>query len=215
MACCANKIEELLKTLTYREREIIRLRYGLGDGYTYTLEEVGRIFKVTRERVRQIEAKAVAQAATPGAQPHLEPFVPGVADRRSRVMGSQCKLPARHCRVICAQTAGGILNVRKPVWPRGQRLWISECHRVTTLRPAAFARQSMRDDRSLNQSGTLTIHFGRIAIAPRSPRMSITAAALRELHRIHQQLAELRDRLERGPKQVRAAKPTSPSSKHA
>src|SRR5439155_5270764 len=53
------KIDIVLKTLTYREREIIKLRYGLGDGYTYTLEEVGRIFKVTRERVRQIEAKAV------------------------------------------------------------------------------------------------------------------------------------------------------------
>src|SRR6202012_4399666 len=42
------KIDSVLKTLTYREREIIKLRYGLGDGYTYTLEEVGRIFKVTR-----------------------------------------------------------------------------------------------------------------------------------------------------------------------
>ncbi|MFM7245358.1 MAG: sigma-70 family RNA polymerase sigma factor, partial [Planctomycetaceae bacterium] len=51
-----DKIDSLLKTLTYREREIIRLRYGLTDGYTYTLEEVGRIFRVTRERVRQIEA---------------------------------------------------------------------------------------------------------------------------------------------------------------
>ncbi len=51
------KIERLLTTLTYREREIIRLRYGLGDGYTYTLEEVGRIFKVARERVRQSEAQ--------------------------------------------------------------------------------------------------------------------------------------------------------------
>ena len=63
------KIEALLKTLTYREREIIRLRYGLGDGYTYTLEEVGRIFKVTRERVRQIEAKAVKKTAASGPQP--------------------------------------------------------------------------------------------------------------------------------------------------
>ena len=44
-----DKIEQVLKTLTYREREIIKLRYGLGDGYTYTLEEVGRIFKVTRD----------------------------------------------------------------------------------------------------------------------------------------------------------------------
>jgi RNA polymerase primary sigma factor len=54
-----DKIEQVLKPLTFREREIIKLRYGLGDGYTYTLEDVGLIFRVTRERVRQIEAKAV------------------------------------------------------------------------------------------------------------------------------------------------------------
>ena len=63
------KIDQVLKTLTYREREIIKLRYGLGDGYTYTLEEVGRIFKVTRERVRQIEAKAVRKLQHPGPKP--------------------------------------------------------------------------------------------------------------------------------------------------
>ena len=68
------KIEALLKTLTYREREIIRLRYGLGDGYTYTLEEVGRIFKVTRERVRQIEAKAVKKLQHPVRSQQLEGF---------------------------------------------------------------------------------------------------------------------------------------------
>ena len=70
-----NKIEGLLKTLTYREREIIRLRYGLGDGYTYTLEEVGRIFKVTRERVRQIEAKAVRKLQNPVRSGQLEGFL--------------------------------------------------------------------------------------------------------------------------------------------
>ncbi|MDZ4781749.1 MAG: sigma-70 family RNA polymerase sigma factor [Planctomycetia bacterium] len=70
-----DKIEALLKTLTYREREIIRLRYGLGDGYTYTLEEVGRIFKVTRERVRQIEAKAVKKLQHPVRAKHLEGFL--------------------------------------------------------------------------------------------------------------------------------------------
>lgn len=69
------KIEKLLKTLTYREREIIRLRYGLGDGYTYTLEEVGRIFKVTRERVRQIEAKAVRKLQHPIRSEKLEGFL--------------------------------------------------------------------------------------------------------------------------------------------
>jgi len=59
------RIENVLSTLTFREREIIKLRYGIGDGYTYTLEEVGRIFRVTRERVRQIEAKAVRKLQHP------------------------------------------------------------------------------------------------------------------------------------------------------
>ena len=70
-----DKIESLLKTLTYREREIIRLRYGLTDGYTYTLEEVGRIFRVTRERVRQIEAKAVKKLQHPVRSKQLENFL--------------------------------------------------------------------------------------------------------------------------------------------
>ncbi len=69
------KIEELLKTLTYREREIVRLRYGLADGYCYTLEEVGRVFKVTRERVRQIEAKAVAKLQNPVRSSELSEYV--------------------------------------------------------------------------------------------------------------------------------------------
>jgi RNA polymerase primary sigma factor len=70
-----DKIEGVLKTLTYREREIIKLRYGLGDGYSYTLEEVGRIFKVTRERVRQIEAKAVRKLQHPVRSRQLEGFL--------------------------------------------------------------------------------------------------------------------------------------------
>lgn len=70
-----DKINELLKTLTYREREIVRLRYGLADGYCYTLEEVGRIFKVTRERVRQIEAKAVAKLQHPVRSAELSEYV--------------------------------------------------------------------------------------------------------------------------------------------
>jgi RNA polymerase primary sigma factor len=74
-----DRIESLLKTLTFREREIIRLRYGLTDGYSYTLEEVGRIFKVTRERVRQIEAKAVAKMQNPMRAQQLEGFLKQVA----------------------------------------------------------------------------------------------------------------------------------------
>lgn len=70
-----DKIDTVLKTLTYREREIIKLRYGIGDGYTYTLEEVGRIFKVTRERVRQVEAKAIRKLRHPVRARKLQGFL--------------------------------------------------------------------------------------------------------------------------------------------
>jgi RNA polymerase primary sigma factor len=69
------RIDNVLKTLSYREREIIKLRYGLGDGYSYTLEEVGHIFKVTRERIRQIEAKAVRKLQQPSRSQELVGFL--------------------------------------------------------------------------------------------------------------------------------------------
>jgi len=71
------RISDVLKTLTYREREILKLRYGIGDGYTYTLEEVGRIFKVTRERVRQVESKAIRKLQHPVRRQRLASFLPG------------------------------------------------------------------------------------------------------------------------------------------
>jgi RNA polymerase primary sigma factor len=72
------KIESVLQTLSFREREIIKLRYGIGTGYTYTLEEVGKIFKVTRERVRQIEAKAVKKLQHPIRSRRLEGFLESI-----------------------------------------------------------------------------------------------------------------------------------------
>jgi RNA polymerase primary sigma factor len=72
-----DRINDVLKTLTYREREILKLRYGIGDGYTYTLEEVGRIFKVTRERVRQVESKAIRKLQHPVRMRRLASFVNG------------------------------------------------------------------------------------------------------------------------------------------
>ena len=76
------KVESVLDTLTYREREIIKLRYGIGDGYTYTLEEVGKKFMVTRERVRQIEAKAVRKLQHPVRSRILEGFLDSVGERK-------------------------------------------------------------------------------------------------------------------------------------
>ena len=68
-------IDMALECLNHREREILRLRYGLQDGYAYTLEEVGNIFSVTRERVRQIESKAVRKLQQPYRSNVLRGFV--------------------------------------------------------------------------------------------------------------------------------------------
>jgi RNA polymerase primary sigma factor len=70
-----NKLYEVLGTLTFREREIIRLRYGIDDGYVYTLEEISRRFKVTRERIRQIESKALKKLKHPLRARNLEGFL--------------------------------------------------------------------------------------------------------------------------------------------
>jgi RNA polymerase primary sigma factor len=90
-----SSVARALEGLPYREREIIRLRFGLADGYAYTLEEVGTIFDVTRERVRQIEAKAVEKLRQPGGDVDLAGFVsdsllerwrpPAVSDRHADV----------------------------------------------------------------------------------------------------------------------------------
>ncbi len=75
-----DRIEKDLNSLTYFEREIIRLRYGIGDSGTYTRKEVARIFKVTRERVRQVEEKAILKLRNMAAQrliPHAEPDADG------------------------------------------------------------------------------------------------------------------------------------------
>ncbi|MCA9234662.1 MAG: sigma-70 family RNA polymerase sigma factor [Planctomycetales bacterium] len=75
------RLEEVMNELTYREREILRLRYGLADGYTYTLEEVGKIFSVTRERVRQIESKAVRKLQNPYRSRALVGFLDGAEEQ--------------------------------------------------------------------------------------------------------------------------------------
>jgi len=70
-----DKLLEVLNTLSYREREILKMRTGIGDGYIYTLEQVGKIFSVTRERVRQIEAKALRKIRHPSRANKLESFI--------------------------------------------------------------------------------------------------------------------------------------------
>ncbi|HEV7924634.1 MAG TPA: RNA polymerase sigma factor RpoD [Verrucomicrobiae bacterium] len=70
-----DKLGDVLSSLTERERKVLELRFGLGDGYSRTLEEVGKQFKVTRERIRQIEAKALRKMRHPTRIRHLSGFL--------------------------------------------------------------------------------------------------------------------------------------------
>ncbi len=77
------QVLHVLQELTYREREILKLHYGLGDGHSYTLEEIGRIFAITRERVRQIEINALRKLQHPKCSRQLEDFLSVLADEES------------------------------------------------------------------------------------------------------------------------------------
>jgi RNA polymerase primary sigma factor len=92
-----SRIADVLQSLDYREREILRLRYGLIDGYAYTLEEVGKIFSVTRERVRQIETKAVRALQHPVRARQLSGFLDEsrrrAAQSRARALPSTGAMP--------------------------------------------------------------------------------------------------------------------------
>ena len=68
------EINNVLKTLTEREEQVLRLRYGLADGKQHTLEEVGKVFGVTRERIRQIESKALRRLRHPTRQRRLSQY---------------------------------------------------------------------------------------------------------------------------------------------
>jgi RNA polymerase primary sigma factor len=70
-----NQIGDVLDTLTPREQRVLRLRFGLDDGRSRTLEEVGKEFKVTRERIRQIEAKALRKLRHPTRSRRLKDYL--------------------------------------------------------------------------------------------------------------------------------------------
>jgi RNA polymerase primary sigma factor len=74
-AMLQDQLKEVLGTLTYRERRIIQLRFGLYDGHPRTLEEVGREFKVTRERIRQIEFKTINKLRNPNRSRALKDYI--------------------------------------------------------------------------------------------------------------------------------------------
>ena len=73
-AMLAEALKEILDTLTEREADVLRMRFGMYDGRTHTLEEVGQIFGVTRERIRQIENKAIRKLRHPSRAKKIKDF---------------------------------------------------------------------------------------------------------------------------------------------
>jgi RNA polymerase primary sigma factor len=73
----SGQTQEVLESLTERETKVLKLRFGIGDGRDHTLEEVGQQFEVTRERIRQIEAKALRKLRHPTRSKKLKSFVEG------------------------------------------------------------------------------------------------------------------------------------------
>ena len=74
-AMLGEQLREVLETLTEREQKVLRLRFGLDDGEAKTLEEVGKKFNVTRERIRQIEAKALRKLRHPSRSRKLKDYL--------------------------------------------------------------------------------------------------------------------------------------------
>jgi RNA polymerase primary sigma factor len=73
----AEETRKVLATLTPREEKVLRMRFGIGEKSDHTLEQVGRDFDVTRERIRQIEAKALHKLSHPSRNKGLKPFLDG------------------------------------------------------------------------------------------------------------------------------------------
>jgi hypothetical protein len=108
-SCLKDKLGDVLCSLNERERQVLELRFGLGDGNARTLEEVGQQFRVTRERIRQIEAKALRKMRHPTRIRQLHGFLEPKAPRRVVPAGhgafANC-LPAKSACVPAKQSAG-------------------------------------------------------------------------------------------------------------
>ena len=96
----------MLKTLTPREEKVIKMRFGVGDGSEHTLEEVGQSFAVTRERIRQIEAKALRKLRHPSRSRKLRAFLEGRSVELRGPIAQRSEPPA-HNRPVPGSNPGG------------------------------------------------------------------------------------------------------------
>jgi len=95
-----DQIASILRTLTPREERIIRMRFGLDDGSQHTLEEVGEVFAVTRERIRQIEAKALRKLRHPSRSGRFQIFIRAHTDGESKCLQPRAEIIAGGCKSL-------------------------------------------------------------------------------------------------------------------
>jgi len=165
------KVEHVLKSLTYREREIIKLRYGLGDGFAYTLEQTGEIFKLTRERIRQIESKALKKLQHPLRSRHLEEFVDTAEDGEveSNIPDAPYRYPTfisgknQTTRLAYVLSTGQRVNEKDYAWLVQQELaaqisWIDEETRTPALHEAGRIASMLNE---YKETGTMNATWVR------------------------------------------------------
>ena len=109
------KLSDVLTTLTERERKILEMRFGLADGYERTLEEIGKMYNVTRERIRQIEAKALRKLRHPTRVRHLQGFLEGPKWPR-RKLDSKNRPRFIVAGGFVFQTWIGRMSIARPFW---------------------------------------------------------------------------------------------------
>jgi len=109
---------QVLRTLTPREERVIKMRFGLEDGSEHTLEEVGQSFQVTRERIRQIEAKALRKLRHPSRSRKLKAFVDGVKEMYASPNRNSLRPRPKGCGLFFQRqgNSGVTLGLRRPTF---------------------------------------------------------------------------------------------------
>jgi RNA polymerase sigma factor (sigma-70 family) len=114
-----SRISQLLNSLTRRERQIVRLRFGLADGRDYTLEEIGEMFNITRERIRQIEQRALRKLQHPRRSSALVGFLDSTEDSTPAVVGA-CRQQSLADEFPMLRAKAPQLTSRERVAPTGK-----------------------------------------------------------------------------------------------
>lgn len=163
-------VRHVLDSLTYREKSIMQMRYGLGDGHPYTLEQTARVFHVTKERIRQIEGRAMRNLQSPDRSRHLLPFADDLAPKKDENNHFQRPPPYEYpshfankhtvTRLMYVLCTGGHITKKDIKWLQQKELdsritWEDEEKTIAATHDFAQIHAIMGPYKA---SGTMTVH---------------------------------------------------------